>query len=280
MRRTSTELEPLQPTGRTSPVASTRSSLRLGFRRQRADLVEQQGAAVGLDHPADPLGEGAGEGAGDMAEQFAVDDVGGDRLAVDLDQRAAGAQAGVRGWRGRRFPCRCRARRRSGSAGGCARPWRRPPARRGNRARRRPAGRATGRARSFRTTGASSPCGAAAVGMGGERLEQPLGRDRLGEEIDGAGAHRLDRERDRAAVGEHDDRQVGRGTGAARRSAPGPSSSSQLESNAARTSRPCGPCSRPTALSAQAAPTTLQPARDGDRRQLPPLVGVGIDQQQ
>ena len=66
----------------------------LGLRRQRADLVEQQGAAVGLDDPADLGGEGAREGAFLMAEQLAVDDVGGDRLAIDGDQRAAGAQAG------------------------------------------------------------------------------------------------------------------------------------------------------------------------------------------
>ena len=69
--------------------------LLLGFLRQGADLVEQQRAAVGLDHPADALGEGARKGARHMAEQLAVDDVGRDRLAVDLDQRPAGAQAGV-----------------------------------------------------------------------------------------------------------------------------------------------------------------------------------------
>ena len=42
--------------------------------------------------------------------------------------------------------------------------------------------------------------GAAAVGIGGKRLEQPLGRDRADEEIGSAGAHRLDRERDAVAV--------------------------------------------------------------------------------
>jgi len=51
---------------------------------------------------------------------------------------------------------------------------------------------------------------------------------------------------------------------AARRSAvisAGPSSSSHMAMIAARTSRPCGPCNSPSALSAQAAPTTLHPAR-------------------
>ena len=36
--------------------------------------------------------------------------------------------------------------------------------------------------------------GAAAVGIGGERLEQPFGRDRTDQEIGRAGAHRLDGE--------------------------------------------------------------------------------------
>ena len=39
--------------------------------------------------------------------------------------------------------------------------------------------------------------GAAAVGIGGERLEQPLRRDRADEEIGRAGAHRFDRDRQR-----------------------------------------------------------------------------------
>ncbi len=41
----------------------------------------------------------------------------------------------------------------------------------------------------------------------------------------------------------------------------GPDCSSQLASSAAWTSRPCGPCSRPTAVSMQSAPTVIQPAR-------------------
>ena len=94
---------------------------RLGLVGQRANLVEQQRSAVGLDQPADPFGEGAREGAGHMAEQFAVDDVGRDRLAVDLDQRPAGAQAGVMDGAGEGFLAAARLRRRSGSAGGCAR---------------------------------------------------------------------------------------------------------------------------------------------------------------
>ena len=86
-----------------------------------------------------------------------VDDVGGDRLAVDLDQRPARPQARGVDRAGEGFLARAGLADRSGSAGGCARPWRRPPARRGNRARRRPIPRAAGSGASFSASGASSP---------------------------------------------------------------------------------------------------------------------------
>ena len=95
MTRTSTELLPLQPTGRTSPVASTRSSACLGFERQarrprRAAACRRRPRRACRSWSA----KAPGKAPGYMAEQLAVDDVGGDRLAVDGDQRAAGAQAG------------------------------------------------------------------------------------------------------------------------------------------------------------------------------------------
>ena len=197
-----------------------------------------------------------------MAEQFAVDDVGGDRLAVDLDQRPAGAEAGGVDRAGEGFL----------AAAGLADDQDRQAVARGlggDRQRGAEIGRGadqllerSGRARSFRTTGASSPVGAAAVGMGGERFEQPLGRDRLGQEIGGAGAHRVDRQRHRAAVGEHDDRQVRPARAQGARSAPGRFAASQLTSKAARTSRPCGPGAGRPRSRASAAPTVLQPARE------------------
>ena len=55
----------------------------LGLGGKCADLVEQQGAAVGLDDLADLGRERAREGALFVAEQFAVDDVGGNRLAIE-----------------------------------------------------------------------------------------------------------------------------------------------------------------------------------------------------
>src|SRR5437868_6859473 len=69
----------------------------LGLRgdRQLAELVEEQRAAGGLDERAAALAVGAGERAADVAEQMRVDQVLGDRAAVDDDERAAGAAAGV-----------------------------------------------------------------------------------------------------------------------------------------------------------------------------------------
>ena len=113
---------------------------------------------------------------------------------------------------------------------------------------------------SFSDTGASSPGGAAAVGIGGERFEQPFGRDWPDEEIGGAGAHRLDRVGHRVAVAEDDHREV---VACSRRAAMslGPVSLSQAPSSAAWTSRPCGPWSKADGGSPSAAPTALQPAR-------------------
>src|SRR5262249_55639907 len=61
--------------------------LHLGFRGQLADLVEEDGAAVGqLEAPLAP-GDGAAEGALLVAEQFALDQAGGESGTVHLDKR-------------------------------------------------------------------------------------------------------------------------------------------------------------------------------------------------
>ena len=52
------------------------------------DLVEQQRAAVGLLELADAARDGAGEGALLVAEQLALEQLLGDRGAVDRDERA------------------------------------------------------------------------------------------------------------------------------------------------------------------------------------------------
>ncbi|MNQ75336.1 hypothetical protein D3C85_901260 [compost metagenome] len=64
---------------------------RLGLQRQLADLVEEQGAAVGGLDQAGPSGGGAGEGALLVAEQLRLDQGFRDRRAVHRDQRRLGA---------------------------------------------------------------------------------------------------------------------------------------------------------------------------------------------
>ena len=60
---------------------------RLGVRGQIADLVEEDGAALGQLESADAPGDGAGEGTFLVAEQFALDEPGRQGGAVDLDER-------------------------------------------------------------------------------------------------------------------------------------------------------------------------------------------------
>ena len=234
----------------------------LGLGGKRADLVEQQRAAVGLDQLAGLGREGAREGALLVAEQLAVDDVGGDRLAVE--RRAAGPwRAGWRrGSRGRRFPCRCRARRRSGSAGGCGRPWRRRRARRGIRARRRPVARATASGASFSDTGASSPAArrrSALAASASSSRSGATGRTRKSE----APARIASTATETAvAVRQDDDRQVRRAARASAAISAGPvlgvpaAEQRRLDFAAVRALE-----QRRRAVSSSAAPTTLQPAR-------------------
>ena len=71
----------------------------LGLRLQAhvADLVEEERAAVGELELAAPVGDRAGERAAHVAEQLALDQLLGDRRAVDLDERAARAGGSARG---------------------------------------------------------------------------------------------------------------------------------------------------------------------------------------
>ena len=61
----------------------------LGFEGQLPDLVEEDGAAVGLLEVARVRGDGAGKGPALMAEELAVDGAVGQRAAVDLHPRLA-----------------------------------------------------------------------------------------------------------------------------------------------------------------------------------------------
>ena len=79
--------------------------LRLELERQGADLVEEERASVGqFEQPR--LGrDGAGKGAPLVAEQLALEQVGRDGRAIDLDERLGGASAAVvNGARKQLFP--------------------------------------------------------------------------------------------------------------------------------------------------------------------------------
>ena len=85
-----------------------RSSLTCKRQRDVADLVEEQGAAMGeLDLALGGL-DRAGEGALLVAEQFGLEQILGDRGAVDRDEAAAARAGWCGGRRGRAIPCRCR----------------------------------------------------------------------------------------------------------------------------------------------------------------------------
>ncbi|MNF78791.1 hypothetical protein D3C84_609870 [compost metagenome] len=67
----------------------------LGFERQFADFIEEQGAAVRGFHQPGTTGAGAGECAFFMAEQFRLDEGLGDGSAVHRDHRRLGAPGQV-----------------------------------------------------------------------------------------------------------------------------------------------------------------------------------------
>ena len=75
------------------PLLQHAQQLGLGARGQVADLVEEDGAAVGLLEAADAPGLGAGEGAALVAEQLALQQRLGNGGAVDGDERLVGAVA-------------------------------------------------------------------------------------------------------------------------------------------------------------------------------------------
>ncbi len=69
--------------------------LRLQFERDLANLIEEDGALVGELEAADALRDGAGEGAALVPEKFAFEQTGGNRRAVELDERARVARAEI-----------------------------------------------------------------------------------------------------------------------------------------------------------------------------------------
>src|SRR5204863_3116288 len=78
-------------------LAALEDAQELGLqgRRQLADLVEEDGPALGLLEGAEAARRGAGEGALLVAEQLALEEVLGDGAAVDDDEGAVLARAGL-----------------------------------------------------------------------------------------------------------------------------------------------------------------------------------------
>ena len=109
--RTSTLRERVAPSRCTSWSCSTRSSFACTSPRQVADLVEEEGAAVGELEAAGTGADGAGERPLLVPEQLALEQGGGDRGAVDLDQTVPWLSGSERGSRWRTAPCRSRSRR-------------------------------------------------------------------------------------------------------------------------------------------------------------------------
>ena len=91
--RTSTRIDAAAPTGSTSPFCSARSTLAW----VRADMSpissREDGAAVGGDKLTQLLAHGAGEAALLVAEELGLDQLVGDRRAVDLDEGALAPRA-------------------------------------------------------------------------------------------------------------------------------------------------------------------------------------------
>ena len=93
------------------PLLQRAQQLGLQAHVHLADLVQQQGAAVGGLEFADAARHGAGEGALLVAEQFRFQQVFGDGGAVQRDERAGGAAGAAVDDGAPGPPCRCRIRR-------------------------------------------------------------------------------------------------------------------------------------------------------------------------
>ena len=103
--------DPTRADGLDLALLERAQQLRLDRHRQLADLVEHERAAVGLREEAGALRDRAGERTARVTEQLGVGELGGDRGAVEADERAIAARAARRGSATRSAPCRCRSRR-------------------------------------------------------------------------------------------------------------------------------------------------------------------------
>ena len=99
-------------------LALLQHAQQLGLERRRdlADLVEEQRAAVGQLEAALAGVDGAGEGALLVAEQLGLQQRLRQRRAVDLDERPVRARRQLVDGARRTAPCRCRSRRAAAPA--------------------------------------------------------------------------------------------------------------------------------------------------------------------
>ena len=200
-------------------VALLQGAQDLGLHGERhvADLVQEQRAARRVAEGAGALGRGAGEGAAGVAEQLALEQVGGDRGAVDRDERPARAPAVLVD--GARHQLLAGAGLAGDQHGGVAV---------GDEADHLLHPRIAGLEPIRVSASASGAAGRAAGGAGGaqhpaDEVGHLLAPDRLGQVVEGAQPHRLDRVGGAGVGGEDRDRRratAARGRGAAPRARP------------------------------------------------------------
>jgi hypothetical protein len=184
--------------------------LRLLAEGDIGDFVEEEGAAVGQLEAPDPVVLGVGEGAAHVAEELALEQGLGKAARVDGHQWPGGAGGdGVE--RSRHHPLAGAVLAGDEDVGvrgadPADQVEDRPHLRRfGDQAAA--AGRAEGVV--LRLQPLAVPQGMVQVDLGAEDLEQPDVVPRLGHEVAGPQAHRLDRQVDGRPGRHHHDRQVG-----------------------------------------------------------------------
>ena len=180
--------------------------LDLQIERQFADFVEKQRAAIGLEEFSDVLFGGAGEGALLVAEQNRLDEIGRQRAAIDRDEGLAAAIRGA--LNGARDDLLADA--------GFALDQHRNGRMRRALAKPDDAGHFRAARDEILEGQKTLRALADAAHFAGERVDrqgvldrdlQPLGADRLDDEVLRAGAHRGNHRLYRAMRGLHDDRR-------------------------------------------------------------------------
>ncbi|MCY1222594.1 hypothetical protein D9M72_346920 [compost metagenome] len=181
--------------------------LHLHFERQVADLVEEQGAAVGIDELAGVFFRRAGKGALFVAEENALDQVMRDRATIDGDEGLADPVARRLDGAGHHFLADAGLafeHDRNVGLGGTARQVDHPDHRRACRNDVLEADGAAARtARGFDLAVAARHLQRIA-----DRDRQPLRRDGLHQEVEGTRLHRVNHGFDAALAGLYDDRHI------------------------------------------------------------------------